>query len=209
MQAAILAVGTQIFFQLSSSDADKIASALDGGKRLSESLKNLPKRHIVLKTGSERWQEVAVSEVAEVRNDFADLYRRIRQRWGKPLQKSSRKSGRASSRLSSNKPQQQEDSSMTGNRRSGIVLQPRDHRLLTALGKMRLIDREMAKAVAGFQSTTRANTRLLKLTRLGLLHRFFVGTVRAGLKAYMRFPRREQQSHTFRSRESSGNAIGP
>jgi len=32
MRAAIMAVGTHVFFQLSSTDADKIASALDGGK---------------------------------------------------------------------------------------------------------------------------------------------------------------------------------
>ena len=37
--------------------------------------------------------------------------------------------------------------------------------------------------VAGFRSTTRANTRLLKLTRAGLLKRFFVGTIGAGRKA--------------------------
>ena len=42
MRAAIMAVGTHIFFQLSSTDAEKMASALDGGKRLAEILKNLP-----------------------------------------------------------------------------------------------------------------------------------------------------------------------
>ena len=35
----------------------------------------------------------------------------------------------------------------------------------------------MAKVVAGFGSTTPANTRLLQLTRAGLLSRFFVGSV--------------------------------
>src|SRR4051794_38943899 len=48
---------------------------------------------------------------------------------------------------------------------------------------MQIIDRDMAKVVAGFHSTTRANTRLLKLTRAGLLNRFFVGSVAAGRKA--------------------------
>jgi hypothetical protein len=48
---------------------------------------------------------------------------------------------------------------------------------------MQIIDRELAKVVAGFRSTTRANTRLLKLTRAGLLNRFFVGSVAAGRKA--------------------------
>ena len=56
---------------------------------------------------------------------------------------------------------------MTGNK--GIVLQARDHRLLAELGVLRILDRETAKIVAGFQSTTRANARLLSLTRAGLL----------------------------------------
>jgi hypothetical protein len=44
------------------------------------------------------------------------------------------------------------------------------------------VDREQAKLVAGFRSTTRANTRLLTLVRAGLLHRVVVGTVRGGHK---------------------------
>jgi hypothetical protein len=64
-----------------------------------------------------------------------------------------------------------------------VVIQGRDRLLLAELGTMRIIDRELAKLVAGFGSTTRANTRLLKLTRAGLLNRFFVGTVAAGRKA--------------------------
>ncbi len=72
---------------------------------------------------------------------------------------------------------------MTGIRKQDIVPQERDRHLLVELGRMRLIDRELAKVVAGFHSTTRANTRLLKLTRAGLLIRFFVGSVAAGRKA--------------------------
>jgi hypothetical protein len=73
---------------------------------------------------------------------------------------------------------------MAGNRRkSGLVLQERDRRLLAELATMRLIDRELAKVAVGFRSTTRANSRLLKLTRAGLLNRFFVGSVAAGRKA--------------------------
>ncbi|MGH7936599.1 MAG: type IV secretory system conjugative DNA transfer family protein, partial [Chthoniobacterales bacterium] len=60
MRAAILSVGTHIFFQLSSSDARDIAAALDGGKPLAELLKNLPRRHAVVKTGNERWREAIV-----------------------------------------------------------------------------------------------------------------------------------------------------
>jgi len=73
---------------------------------------------------------------------------------------------------------------MPGNRgRTGLVLQERDRRLLIELGTLRIVDREMVKLVAGFGSTTRVNTRLLKLTRAGLLHRFFIGSVAAGRKA--------------------------
>lgn len=68
-------------------------------------------------------------------------------------------------------------------KKTGLILQARDRRLLSELGTMRIIDRELAKVVAGFGSTTRANTRLLKLTRAGLLNRFFVGSIAAGRKA--------------------------
>jgi len=71
----------------------------------------------------------------------------------------------------------------TGSRRVGMVLQERDRHLLSELGVMRIIDRETAKTVAGFGSTTRANTRLLVLTRAGILRRFFVGSIGAGRKA--------------------------
>ena len=83
MRAAIMAVGTHIFFQLSSTDADKIASALDGGKRLAETLKNLPKRRMIVKSGSHRPQEVLVPNVVEPEADSADLYDRCRERWAR------------------------------------------------------------------------------------------------------------------------------
>lgn len=64
---------------------------------------------------------------------------------------------------------------MTGtDRKRGLIVQPRDMRLLCELAVMRVVDREQAKIVAGFGSTTRANTRLLALTRAGLLRRFFL-----------------------------------
>jgi hypothetical protein len=65
---------------------------------------------------------------------------------------------------------------MAGNKRTSIVLQERDFRLLEALETMRVIDREQAKIVAGFRSTTRANARLLVLTRAGFLKRAFIGS---------------------------------
>lgn len=72
---------------------------------------------------------------------------------------------------------------MTGNDQGGLVLQNRDRHLLQELSVMRVIDREQAKCVAGFGSTTRANSRLLALTRAGLLRRFFLGTSSGGKKA--------------------------
>lgn len=65
----------------------------------------------------------------------------------------------------------------------GIVVQERDRRLLRELAVMRVVDREQAKLAAGFKSTTRANHRLLVLTKAGLLRRFFLGTSGGGKKA--------------------------
>jgi len=64
-----------------------------------------------------------------------------------------------------------------------MVIQERDRHLLRELAVMRVIDREQAKIVARFGSTTRVNTRLLRLTRAGLLRRFFMGTTAGGAKA--------------------------
>jgi len=64
-----------------------------------------------------------------------------------------------------------------------MILQDRDRHLLQELAVMRVADREQIKRAAGFHSTTRANARLLALTRAGLLRRFFVGTVGGARKA--------------------------
>jgi hypothetical protein len=83
MRAAILAVGTHAYFQLSSSDAQQVAAAPDGGKALAEILKNLPRRHFVVKTGSERWQQAVVPTLAEPKTDPSDLIARCRARWAR------------------------------------------------------------------------------------------------------------------------------
>ena len=64
---------------------------------------------------------------------------------------------------------------MNGLKGTSLVIQPRDLRLIEALETMRVINREQAKIVSGFRSTRRANDRLLKLTRAGILKRAFVG----------------------------------
>src|ERR1700684_3688532 len=65
---------------------------------------------------------------------------------------------------------------MAGNNRRLVILQNRDVHLLRELSVMRVIDREQAKIVAGFGSTSRANARLLALTKAGMLRRFFLGS---------------------------------
>jgi len=72
---------------------------------------------------------------------------------------------------------------MPGNKQRGVVLTSRDRMLLREIAVGRVIDREIAKKIAGFKSTTRANTRLLQLTRAGLLKRFFSGTRAGGTKS--------------------------
>lgn len=72
---------------------------------------------------------------------------------------------------------------MTGNKYGRIVIQERDRQFLRELAGMSVVDREQAKCVAGFRSTTRVNHRLLILTRAGLLRRFFLGTSAGGMKA--------------------------
>ena len=83
MRAAVMAVGTHVFFQLSSTDSEKMAGAIDGGKHLAQLLKNLPKRHMVVKSGSHRPEQVVVPIVTPAEADYADLYSRCRQRWAR------------------------------------------------------------------------------------------------------------------------------
>lgn len=64
-----------------------------------------------------------------------------------------------------------------------MVIQERDKHLLRESAVMRVMDREQAKIVCGFRSTTRVNARLLALVRAGLLRRFFLGTNVGGAKA--------------------------
>jgi hypothetical protein len=83
MRAAILSVGTHVFFQLSSTDAAQVAMALDGGKPLAERLKNLYQRHAVVKSGAERWTEIEIPTVREPQVDPINLVNRSRGAWGR------------------------------------------------------------------------------------------------------------------------------
>jgi hypothetical protein len=63
---------------------------------------------------------------------------------------------------------------MAGN--NHLIMQPRDRKFLRELAILRVVDHEQARLAAGFGSTSRANKRLLKLVRAGLLRRFFLGS---------------------------------
>jgi hypothetical protein len=83
MRAAILSVGTHVFFQLSSPDAAQVSQALDGGRSLAERLKNLPQRHAIVKSSADRWTEIAVPTVREPQVDYLNLLNRCRGLWGR------------------------------------------------------------------------------------------------------------------------------
>ena len=84
MRSAIMSVGTHVFFQLSSQDADKVAQAIDASKHLGQLLKNLPKRNLILKSGHYAPQQVLVATVEIPQVDYRELYERSRRRWAKP-----------------------------------------------------------------------------------------------------------------------------
>lgn len=83
LRAAMLSIGTHICFQLSSPDADKMAAAFGGGNSLADRLKNLPKRHAIIKSGSDRYKEVLIREVRQPQANYSDLYLRCQKRWGR------------------------------------------------------------------------------------------------------------------------------
>jgi hypothetical protein len=72
---------------------------------------------------------------------------------------------------------------MPGSKRDGVVIQDRDRHLLSEMDVMRIVDRDMVQTMGGFDSPRRTNRRLLKLTRAGLLRRFFVGSIAYGRKS--------------------------
>lgn len=77
MRAALLSAGTHVFFQLSSEDAAHASQMLDGGRSLTERLKNLPQRHCIVKSGSDLRVEVRVPTILEPRVDYSDLWHRL------------------------------------------------------------------------------------------------------------------------------------
>lgn len=83
--------------------------------------------------------------------------------------------------------------STSGSRNKGIIMQPRDRRLLSELRSRRFVDREQASAICGFRSASRAKARLLALVRANYLDRFFVGTIAGGRRAIYFLPKTRRQ----------------
>jgi hypothetical protein len=71
----------------------------------------------------------------------------------------------------------------TGHNKRGLILQARDLLLLSELARVSLADREQIKVLARFNSTTRANLRLLALVRAGFLYRRFSSASATARKA--------------------------
>lgn len=83
MRAAIQAIGTHIAFQLSKDDAAELANIFDGGKPLAETLKNLPKRNFIVKSGHYPWKQAAVPNIALPNAQISDLLERSRNRFAR------------------------------------------------------------------------------------------------------------------------------
>jgi hypothetical protein len=83
MRSALAAVGSHIYFQLSAGDAEKVAGTLDGGRTLTQELKNLPQRHLVLKSGHHRFLRAVVPNLVAPDAEARDLLQRSLQRWAR------------------------------------------------------------------------------------------------------------------------------
>ncbi|HXS95071.1 MAG TPA: hypothetical protein VN736_10730 [Candidatus Limnocylindrales bacterium] len=84
VRAALLGVGTQIFFRTSGPDSAEVAKYLDGGKHLAERLRNLPQRHAIVKTGDEYIREIEIPILAEPAIQTRNVYERCMRRWARP-----------------------------------------------------------------------------------------------------------------------------
>jgi hypothetical protein len=79
---------------------------------------------------------------------------------------------------------------MAGNKSENIIVQNRDRHLLGGFADIPFMERKHAEFIGPFGSDTRANTRLLALTRAGLLRRFFLGTGGGSRRAVYSISRR-------------------
>ncbi len=84
MQAAVLSVGTLLFFQLSGFDALRITPAVGGGKDVEYLLRSLPPRQLLAKLSSRPARHIGVPELFFPRSASDSLIRRSNQHWARP-----------------------------------------------------------------------------------------------------------------------------
>jgi hypothetical protein len=83
MRSAVQAVGTHIAFQLANDDAASMSAMFDGGKPLAELLKNLPKKHFIVKSGHYPWKQAQAPDVRLGSADIVQLLDRSRRAYAR------------------------------------------------------------------------------------------------------------------------------
>lgn len=81
VQAAMAAIGTHVYFQLSSADANHVAKSLGSSNAFTSQLQNLPHRTLIFKSGSGALRHVATPPVRPKPTDVTALYERVRAEW--------------------------------------------------------------------------------------------------------------------------------
>lgn len=82
MQAAVMAVGTLLFFQLSAFDAKRIADAYGGDPILAYQLRSLPTRQMIVRRSSLPASHAGVPHLPELQTPGDSLLRRSALLWG-------------------------------------------------------------------------------------------------------------------------------
>ncbi len=84
IRSAVFSAVTHIYFRLSGPDAERVTPHLGPGAGVSEMLKNLPEREVIVKSGSAPFIHARVPVVHTPRVDPSQLYERVRRRWLTP-----------------------------------------------------------------------------------------------------------------------------
>jgi hypothetical protein len=86
MQAAVLSVGTLLFFQLSGFDALRISTALGGRELLAHTLRSLPARQMLAKLGRTPERHIGVPDLGTrgSMGDTRSIVERVQRRWARP-----------------------------------------------------------------------------------------------------------------------------
>lgn len=82
-RSGLLSAGTILSFRSSSEDAVRIASAIGGGERTMQRLKQLPDRHALSQTGASQTLELIAPVVSSSRVSFASLLARSNGKWAR------------------------------------------------------------------------------------------------------------------------------